>query len=73
MGVGGFSIWEALSGLAVLAFFFLPLLFVLFSSRVSGGAKFGWALLVFFFNWLAFAVFLIVNHGKRSDTPHQSA
>jgi len=42
------------------AWIFCPL-FVLFSSRSQGGAKFGWFLITLFFSWLGFAVFLITT------------
>ena len=34
-------------------------LFVLFTSRTKGGAKFGWFIITFLFSWLGFAIFLI--------------
>jgi hypothetical protein len=36
-------------------------LFVLFSSRSHGGAKFGWFIITLLFSWLGFAIFLIVT------------
>ena len=36
-------------------------LFVLFSSRSHGGAKFGWFIVTLLFSWLGFAIFLIVT------------
>jgi RsiW-degrading membrane proteinase PrsW (M82 family) len=43
----------------------LPVLWVLFSSRSRGGAKFGWFLVAMFFSWLGLAVFLIVTQHPR--------
>ena len=40
-------------------------LWVLFSGRSSGGAKFGWFLITLFFSWIGFAVFLIVTQKTR--------
>lgn len=37
----------------------IPLLHVIASPRSQGGAKFGWALLMIFFSWLAYPFFLI--------------
>jgi hypothetical protein len=45
----------------------LPLLWVLGSGRSHGGAKFGWFIAVLFFNWIAFAVFLITTQVPRKD------
>ena len=41
--------------------FLIPLIHVIGSSRSQGGAKFGWALLMVFFSWLAYPFFLIVT------------
>jgi len=53
IGASALIIFFALCG-----WLFCPL-FVLFSSRSQGGAKFGWFLITLFFSWLGFAVFLI--------------
>jgi hypothetical protein len=45
----------------------LPALLVLFSSKVRGYEKLGWALVSFFLSWLGFMVFLIV-HASRPNT-----
>ena len=51
----------------VLSWFICPL-WVLFSSRSAGGAKFGWFLIMLFFSWLGFAVFLIVTQRPKEKT-----
>ena len=38
-----------------------PLLHVLVSPRSTGGAKFGWIVLMFLFSWLAYPFFLITT------------
>lgn len=65
--VGGFGIWAMLTSigffliLCLIVGWFVSPLFVLFSSRSGGGAKFGWFLIALFFSWLGFAVFLILT------------
>ena len=55
-----FVIW----GVAVVCWV-IPLLFVLFSGRSHGGAKFGWFLVCFFLSWLGLGVFLIVTQKAK--------
>jgi len=69
-----FSNWlMALSGIwmiFILVFvlgWLVCLFYVLVSDRSSGGAKFGWFLITFFFHWLGFAVFLIVTQKPRAQ------
>jgi uncharacterized membrane protein len=52
--------------LGIVAIFYLgPILWVLFSSRSRGAAKFGWFIVVLLFSWLGLAVFLIVTQAQR--------
>jgi Na+/melibiose symporter-like transporter len=63
-----FVSWGGLVVLAfiVIAFIWLfPTLFVLFSGRTHGGAKFGWFLITVFFSWVGFAVFLIFTQRPK--------
>lgn len=60
--------WIAIILLVFAAVLLLPIVWVLFSSRSHGGAKFGWFLVVVFFSWLGFAVFLILTQKPR-DAP----
>jgi len=54
----------------VVAFLYLsPPLYVIFSSRSRGGAKFGWLLVVVCFSWIGFAVFLIVTQSPDAKAP----
>ena len=52
--------------LVILALFLTPILWVLFSSRSSGGAKFGWFIVALCFSWLGLAAFLILTQVKRN-------
>ena len=52
--------------LVILAIFLTPILWVLFSSRSSGGAKFGWFIVALCFSWLGLAAFLILTQVKRN-------
>ena len=62
--------WRAyIISLIVSVVYVFPSLFVLFSGRSHGGAKFGWFLVTLFFSWLGFAVFLIVTQ-KPKPPPH---
>ena len=45
----------------------LPSIFVLFSKRVSGGAKLLWFLLTGTFSWLAYIPFLLLFRNGRND------
>jgi hypothetical protein len=49
----------------ILGFYGIPILWVLSSSRSSGGAKFGWFMLILLFGWLGLAVFLIATQAPR--------
>ena len=64
-------VWPVLVGfwLIVLVVYVFPSLFVLFSGRSHGGAKFGWFLVTLFFSWLGLGVFLIVTQ-KAKPPPH---
>jgi hypothetical protein len=44
------------------------LLYVLFSGRSEGGAKFGWFLLTLFFWWVGLAIFLILTQRTKEKT-----
>jgi len=46
--------------------YFIPPIWVLFSSRSRGGAKFGWFIVAACFSWLGLAVFLIVTQASRN-------
>jgi len=50
---------------AILFFYFGPILWVLFSGRSRGGAKFGWFIVVLMFSWIGLAVFLIATQSAR--------
>ena len=45
----------------------LPSILVLFSKRVSGGAKLLWVLLTGTFSWLAYIPFLLLFRNGRND------
>jgi hypothetical protein len=53
--------------LLLLSWLICPL-WVIFSRRSEGGAKFGWFLITFFFSWLGFAVFLIATQRPKEKT-----
>lgn len=40
--------------------YLIPILWILFSSKVSGGEKIAWLLLVVFVSWLAWIFFLLL-------------
>jgi hypothetical protein len=61
----GIFVLVFLGGLLILSL--LPLVWVLASGRSSGGAKFGWFLVVLFFSWLGLAAFLIFTQGRKKD------
>jgi hypothetical protein len=48
-----------------LLIYLTPIIWVLFSGRSHGGAKFGWFLLTVFFSWLGFAAFLIITQASK--------
>ena len=52
--------------LVAILFYFTPILWVLFSSRSTGGAKFGWFLITIVFSWLGFAAFLILTQTAKA-------
>jgi hypothetical protein len=54
---------------AIFIIFFVPIIWVLVSSRSHGGAKFGWFIVVLFFSWLGLAVFLIITQSSKIDKP----
>jgi len=51
--------------LALLIALLTPTLWVLFSSRSHGGAKFGWFIIALCFSWLGLAAFLILTQAPR--------
>jgi uncharacterized membrane protein len=51
--------------LLVLLIYLTPIIWVLFSGRSHGGAKFGWFLLTVSFSWLGFAAFLIITQASK--------
>ena len=57
---------EAIPFVVFFLVYFVPLIWVLSSSRSRGGAKFGWFLVVLFFSWVGLAVFLIVTQSQRN-------
>ena len=52
--------------LLLLAAYLWPMIHVIISPRSTGGTKFGWFVLMFFFSWLAYPVFLIVTQKNLS-------
>ena len=54
--------------LGVSIFASLPPIFVLFSKRVSGGAKVLWVLLTGTFSWLAYIPFLLLFRNGSKDS-----
>jgi hypothetical protein len=58
--------WQIATALIIVAVFYLgPIIWVLFSGRSRGAAKFGWFIVVLLFSWLGLAVFLIVTQALR--------
>ncbi len=45
----------------ILAFFTYPIFYVVTDKRIDGEKKVGWLILTLFFNWIAFAFYLIKN------------
>ena len=58
----------ALIAMVILLSWLICPLFVLFSRRSEGGAKFGWFLITLFFSWAGFAVFLILTQRPKEKT-----
>ena len=59
--------WQDALALTIVAVFYLgPIIWVQFSRRSRGGAKFGWFVVVLLFSWLGLALFLIVTQALRS-------
>lgn len=52
--------------LAAIFLYLIPILWVLFSRKVSGIEKFGWILAILFISWVAWIIFLIVAPVKKS-------
>ena len=50
----------------VLLFYLMPILWVLFSGRSHGGAKFGWFIVVICFSWIGLAAFLILTQSTKN-------
>jgi len=48
-------------------------IFVLFSKRTHGGAKFGWFIITSLFSWLGYAVFLIMTQPPKQAAAGQKA
>ena len=59
--------------LAVSVVLSLPPIFVLFSKRTHGGAKFGWFIITSLFSWLGYAVFLIMTQPPKQAAAGQKA
>lgn len=51
--------------IVILFFYLLPILWVLFSGRSHGGAKFGWFIVAAVFSWIGLAVFLILTQASN--------
>jgi len=51
--------------LVAISVYLTPTIWVLFSSRSHGGAKFGWFIVVLCFSWLGLAAFLIMTQAPR--------
>lgn len=51
--------------LAVIFLYMIPILWVLFSRKVSGVEKLGWVLAILFISWIAWIIFLIVAPVKK--------
>ena len=51
---------------AALSLYLTPTIWVLFSSRSRGGAKFGWFIVALCFSWLGLAAFLIITQASRN-------
>ena len=47
--------------IAIIAYFVLPVAWVLLSKRCSGAEKFGWFIITLIFSWLGLALFLITR------------
>jgi hypothetical protein len=61
-------LWQEVIPFAIVFVIYgIPILWVLFSGRSRGGAKFGWFIVVLMFSWLGFAVFLIATQKSKSD------
>ncbi|ATZ73009.1 hypothetical protein CWC33_04555 [Idiomarina sp. X4] len=56
----GISVWQLLILAVLFSLVFLPFLLTLFSKKVRGEMKLGWALLVLFTSWLGYAAFLLL-------------
>lgn len=51
-------------GTALLVFFALPAVFVLYSRKVAGKARLAWFAATLFLSWPAYAVFAIFNRAR---------
>lgn len=51
--------------LAAIFLYMIPILWVLFSRKVSGVEKLGWVLAILFISWIAWIIFLIVAPVKK--------
>jgi hypothetical protein len=49
----------------ILFFYWIPILFILFSSKVTFGEKVAWILLTFFVSWFAWIFFLLLAPIKQ--------
>ncbi|WP_119393279.1 hypothetical protein [Salinibius halmophilus] len=52
--------------LAAIFLYLIPILWVLFSRKVSGVEKLGWVLAILFISWVAWIIFLIVAPVKKA-------
>jgi hypothetical protein len=60
-------LWQETLPFIIVGVFYLgPIIWVLFSRRSRGAAKFGWFIVVLLFSWLGLAVFLIVTQALRA-------
>ena len=63
----GSTLWyEAMPFVILLVALLTPTVWVLFSSRSHGGAKFGWFIVALCFSWLGLAAFLILTQASRN-------
>jgi hypothetical protein len=74
MGFGGISIWQIIILIFMFVIGVLPWIMALLSKHVSGGKKFIWFLLSFFFSWLGYAIyyFLVVRELKNQPEAYIS-
>ena len=64
----GSTLWDEaiLFVILLVALYLTPTVWVLFSSRSHGGAKFGWFIVALCFSWLGLAAFLILTQASRN-------